>query len=108
DGRLYVSLDELERAGLEHEQLRGAESPAALRSLLQAWHERIARELSIATTGLNKAERQSLRHAIVLARLHERLLARLSRRGYDVASARVELGPLERVWVAWRAARSTV
>jgi hypothetical protein len=40
-----------------------------------------------------------------LAALHRRLLDRIASSNYDVATARVELGPIEKPWVAWRTAR---
>ena len=107
DGRVYIPLQRLESARLELEQLRGGDRPEALRAVLQAWHERLQSEMAAAAARLDSEERPWLRHVIVLVRLHARLLTRLSARGYDV-SERVELGPLERVWIAWRAARSTV
>jgi len=41
----------------------------------------------------------------VLAALHGRLLQRIAARDYNVAQSRIELGPIEKPWVAWKAAR---
>jgi 15-cis-phytoene synthase len=46
-----------------------------------------------------------LRPLAVLAALHRRLLDRIASHDYDVAASRIELGPIEKPWVAWRAAR---
>jgi phytoene/squalene synthetase len=43
----------------------------------------------------------------VLAALHRRLLDRIAARDYDVATSRIDLGPIEKPWVAWRAARKS-
>jgi hypothetical protein len=41
----------------------------------------------------------------VLAGLHRRLLDRIAANDYNVATARIDLGPIEKPWVAWRTAR---
>jgi phytoene synthase len=107
DGRVYIPRQRLESAQLTLEELRGGHRSDALQAVLQQWHERLRSEIATASAQVERAERPWLRHGIVLVRLHTRLLERLRARGYDV-SERIELGPLERVWIAWRAARSTV
>ena len=47
-----------------------------------------------------------LRPLAVLAALHRRLLDRIAARNYDVAGSRIELGPIEKPWIAWRTARN--
>ena len=46
-----------------------------------------------------------MRPLAVLAALHRRLLDRIAAHDYDVATSRIDLGPIEKPWVAWRAAR---
>ena len=46
-----------------------------------------------------------LRPLAVLAALHRRLLDRIAARDFDVATSRIDLGPVEKPWVAWRTAR---
>ena len=41
----------------------------------------------------------------VLGALHLRLLDRIAARDFDVATSRIDLGPIEKPWTAWRAAR---
>ena len=48
---------------------------------------------------------EHLRPIYVLAALHRKLLDHIAARNYDVATQRIELGPLQKPWTAWRAAR---
>jgi hypothetical protein len=47
-----------------------------------------------------------LRPLAVLGALHRRLLDRIAAQDFDVARSRIELGPIEKPWVAWRTARN--
>jgi phytoene synthase len=105
EGRLYLPLDELERASLKIDDLRAREASPALKQTLIRFHEAIAADFESQSAEFTAASRAYLRPVVVLAALHRRLLDRIASRGYDVATARIELGPLEKAWVAWRAAR---
>jgi phytoene/squalene synthetase len=83
-----VSLEEL-RAGKSNEALRGLNAHEC---------ERLRAELP---------KLSASRPLMVLARLHAKLIDRIARAGHDVFSRRHELGPIEKVWTAWRAARGS-
>ncbi len=104
DGRMYLPLDELERDNVSLEDLRAKEVKPALRNVLERFVPRIETELEleVADPALAKAY---LRPVFVLGALHRQLVRRIARRGYDVATQRHDLGPIEKPWVAWRAAR---
>ena len=95
-GRIYWSLDDLEQRGIPLDSLRGPATPA-LKAIVA---DEIARwqQADDSTTG-------APRPLAVLAALHIKLLDRMRRSADDVFSTRHELGPLEKVWTAWRAAR---
>lgn len=101
DGRLYFPLDLLEAASVRIEDLRAREISPDVRGVLAKFREAIAPDLDV-PAGAGKAY---LRPAIVLAALHRRLLDRIAALDYDVASQRIELGPIDKPWTAWRAAR---
>jgi 15-cis-phytoene synthase len=100
DGRIYLPLDALEQHGVAPASLSAHEASGNLRKALTAFVERIRTDLDV--PGAHGA---ALRPSIVLAALHRRLLDRIAACNYDVASQRMELGPMEKPWVAWRAAR---
>jgi phytoene synthase len=104
-GRLYLPLEELDRRQIGHQRLREPQIDPALKEILSAFRSSVASELKDARAAMPPELRPSLRPLSVLADLHLRLLDRIARRDYDVASERVELGPLEKSFGAWRAAR---
>lgn len=97
DGRVYWPLDQLEAGQVSIEHLRSTHPANATRSLLAVETARLGREFA-------KFEASS-RPLAVLARLHAQLLHRIERAHYDVFTQRHELGPFEKTWTAWRAAR---
>ena len=103
-GRLYLPLDELQRLGLRPEALRERVVDPAARQALQSLHATTIAELRWPEE-LDPQRRARLRPLWVLAELHRRLMDRIAAQDYDVAGTRMELGPIEKPWVAWRAAR---
>lgn len=102
EGRLYLPLDELDRLGLKPEDLRAREVDSRLKEALKSFSDSVRANLEAPARNSQSAR---LRPIFVLAALHRRLLDRIAARNYDVASERIDLGPIEKPWVAWRAAR---
>lgn len=102
EGRIYLPLDELQRHSVEPERLRDREITPAVREVLKEFHARANADLAAPVPSVH---RPALTPLFVIAALHARLLNRVARRNYDVATERVELGPIEKPWAAWRAAR---
>lgn len=113
EGRLYLPLDALEKAAVTLEDLRAREVSTRVRTALAAFRESVAADLDAhenshensSGNSFGKSVRAYLRPLFVMAALHRRLLDRIARSNYEVASQRIELGPVEKPWVAWRAAR---
>jgi phytoene synthase len=108
DGRIYLPLDLLERHDIHYERLRTRDMDASVRALLETFAAGAREALhhaSAATPEVPAEQAGALRAVRVLGALHERLLDRIAARRYDVASQRIELGPIEKPWLAWRAAR---
>lgn len=105
EGRLYLPLDELEKAAVTLEDLRAREVSPKVRTALAGFRGNIAADLEVDGSSFGQGTRASLRPLFVVAALHRRLLDRIARSNYEVASQRIELGPVEKPWVAWRAAR---
>lgn len=106
DGRMYLPLDSLEQKQLGHEHVRAREVHPLLKEVLAEFRQSVVSDLQQAQADVPPELRPVLRPILVLAQLHKRLLDHIARRNYDVASERIELGPLERSFVAWRAARN--
>jgi len=106
DGRLYLPLETLDRVGVSVEDLRGNELSESVKGLLADFRAAVVADLELQKTAFEPATRAYLRPLFVMAGLHRRLLDRIASHRYDVASRRIELGPVEKPWVAWRSARA--
>lgn len=103
DGRIYLPLDVLEKYSVRPEELDAREVSAKLRTVLKETKQAAQEDLKARLP--DETAHEVLRPLRVLAALHHGLLERISKRDYDVASERIELGPLEKPWIAWREAR---
>lgn len=106
DGRLYLPLEALEQAGVGVEDLRGKDLNETVKGLLASFRAATVADLELQKAAFEPATRAYLRPLFVMAALHRRLLDRIARQHYDVATRRIELGPVEKPWVAWRSARA--
>jgi phytoene synthase len=102
DGNVYLPLELLDEHELTHEHLRAPEVDPRLREVLRTVRDIAAAELDLPP---RSPQTEHLRPVYVLAALHRKLLDRIAARNYDVATERIELGPLQKPWTAWRAAR---
>jgi len=104
NGRQYLPIDALEAAGLDPTALHGPASSSALESVLGTWRSRVGAELA-SLPGLlpERAHRSTQRPGLVLAALHEKLLAQTAKSARD-PDDRAEVRPMTRLWTAWRTA----
>jgi len=100
-GRVYLPQDRLDGHKVTLEDLRGRDVARHLEAALREFKDAAQEELQSALTSI----RAPLRPLAVLAALHRRLLQRIAARNYNVAESRIELGPIEKPWIAWRTAR---
>ena len=103
-GRLYLPLEVIEAAGLDPTGWQQAPPKEPVSGLLDAWRSRVARSLA-SLPGLlpDRSQRAAQRPGLVLAALHEQLLKATARVPAD-AGLRADVGPVARVWTAWRTA----
>jgi 15-cis-phytoene synthase len=101
DGRVYLPQDRLTEHKVSLEDLRARETAPQVKAALREFKNAVQEELQAALTSVSS----QLRPLAVLAALHSRLLQRIAARDYNVAQSRIELGPIEKPWIAWRAAR---
>jgi len=105
DGRLYLPLDVLERHGVKHADLRAKDLHPNARAALAETATRIASDFDSTLASIASDSRAYLRPLYVLAALHAGLLQHIAKLRFDVGTTRVELGPVRKPWLAWRAAR---
>ena len=103
-GRLYAPLQALASAGLEPQAFAREPMVAAFAAFRMEWRNRVRSELAALPALLDEpGQRTAQRQGVVLAALHARWLDRLSVTP-DAPGERGELGPLSRLWTAWRTA----
>lgn len=102
DGNVYLPLDLLDRHELKNDHLRAREVDPKVKEALSSVRNAALSELDLPPRG---PQTEHLRPIYVLAALHRKLLDRIAARNYDVATERIDLGPLQKPWTAWRAAR---
>ncbi len=103
DGRVYLPQDQLTGHNVTLEDLRAREVAPRLKTALREYRDAVREELQAALASATAP----LRPLRVLGALHHRLLNRIAARDFDVATSRIDLGPIEKPWTAWRAARRT-
>ncbi|HEY6642920.1 squalene/phytoene synthase family protein [Povalibacter sp.] len=106
EGRLYLPLEDLQRTGVSIDDLRARTISQNVRATLTNFRSLTLPDLAVPAADLTPTAKAYLRPVIILATLHRRLLDRIAGSNYDVATQRIELGPIEKPWTAWRAARS--
>lgn len=102
DGRVYLPQDQLTAHSVTLEDLRSREVAPRLRTALREFQDAVQKELQSALAAVSAP----LRPLAVLGALHRRLLKRIAAQDFDVATSRIDLGPIEKPWIAWRAARN--
>ncbi|HYM35487.1 MAG TPA: squalene/phytoene synthase family protein [Steroidobacteraceae bacterium] len=96
NGNVFWALDELDSAKVSIADLRAGKNTEPVRNLIAKECTRLLTEFKTLS---------GPRPLIVLAELHARLLNKIQRANHDVFIRRHELGPFEKTWTAWRAAR---
>jgi phytoene synthase len=100
-GRVYLPQERLTRHNVTLEDMRGREVAPHLKAALREFKDAVNEELRSALA----ATPAPLRPLAVLGALHRRLLERIAAQDFNVATSRIDLGPIEKPWVAWRTAR---
>jgi phytoene synthase len=101
-GRIYLPQERLTRHNVTLEDMRGREIAPHLKAALREFKDAVHEELRSALASAPPP----LRPLAVLGALHRRLLDRIAAQDFDVATSRIDLGPIEKPWVAWRTARN--
>jgi 15-cis-phytoene synthase len=101
-GRVYLPQERLTRHNVSLEDLRAREVAPNVKAALREFKDAVQEDLQSAI----RSATAQLRPLGVLAALHRKLLDRIAARDYDIATSRIELGPIEKPWVAWRTARN--
>jgi 15-cis-phytoene synthase len=102
-GRIYLPLQQLTEAKVQHADLSADKVTPALREAIAREAQRSLSEYRRRIRELTRIERTGLRSVLVFTALHAKLLERLARGEYS-AHPPLELGGFQRAWTAWRTA----
>jgi phytoene synthase len=105
-GRMYLPLAALDELNIEYEALQKSEWPDAFVQLIKSRSMQQLAAYQTLKQGLLNAEKEALRPLLVLGDLHARLLQLISFDPIAHTRQRLELGPIQKLWIAWRAARN--
>jgi 15-cis-phytoene synthase len=105
EGRVYLAVEEMDRLNIRQEDLDRPQTSEPVRAALESVKRNALENLT--KPEIKSAElHDALRPIWVLAALHRRLIERIAKQNYNVGAERTDLGPIEKPWVAWRAARA--
>jgi phytoene synthase len=104
-GRLYAPTAALEAVGIDPQAFARDRRTAPAGRFVAEWQERVRNELgSLPTILAEPSLRGAQRHGLVLAALHARWLETRSAVTAPAGGPHPEIGPLTRLWTAWRTA----
>lgn len=101
----YFPEADLQEHAVNEDQLRGLETTAPIRSLLETQQMRAARCLRGAREGLPEHEHYANQHALTLGVLSEAILGAVIRSRHAVLERPVGVTPVKKLWLAWSLAR---
>jgi len=103
-GRVYLPAEDLERFGVNPNELAGAALSPALRSLLEFEAERARAYYRESEPLMDMVDRGSRASLKALIGIYSRLLERISSSGYEVLRERVRVPAWEKLWILARCA----
>lgn len=104
-GRVYLPQDELQRFGVNPQELLQGRTSAALRELFAFQAQRARDTYNHALELLPDTDRRAQRTGLIMAAVYLALLEEIERDGFRVLEHRVSLTPLRKLLIAWRTDR---
>jgi 15-cis-phytoene synthase len=105
-GRLFLPLVTLDELSIEYEALQKNEWPEVFVQLLKSRSAQQLTAYHALQHSLSSTDREALRPLLVLGDLHVRLLQAIASDPVTHTQQRLELGPIQKLWTAWRSARA--
>ncbi|MBI1195790.1 MAG: presqualene diphosphate synthase HpnD [Gammaproteobacteria bacterium] len=105
-GRIYIPLDEIEAAGLNHGDFLNFRDSEAMRALLRKQADRAREYYQRALDRLPEVDRYRQRSGLIMADIYEATLDAIEEDGFRVFEHRISLTPLRKLWRAWRINRA--
>lgn len=104
-GRLHIPEADMQQAGVSFADLQGHRSTASIQLLFAQQAARVRDFFTSALEHLPAEDRRRQRCGMVLIKLYQALLTEIEAAGYPLLERRIHLTPINKFWIAWRAAR---
>lgn len=103
--RLYLPKEDLETFGVRLEMLKTEQYSPEVLQLLAHQAERAETYYTDAMTNLPEPDRYQQRTGLIMAAIYHAILKKIVRKSYPVLTQRVNINPIQKLWIAWRTAR---
>jgi phytoene synthase len=100
--RVYIPLDELQRFGLQPDDIVALREDERFLSLMQFQIARAKARYDHAIGLLPPADRRSQRTGLIMGQIYRTLLQEIEASGGRVLNQRIALTPLRKLWTAWK------
>ena len=104
-GRIYLPADELDKYGVTAQDLQRPITSDKVQALFQFQADRAREYYSKALKQLPEQDRYAQRTGLIMAEIYQSLLDEIELDGFRVLEHRIQLTPLRKLWLAWRASR---
>ena len=104
-GRIYLPQEDRIRYAVSDQDFKTGNMSDGMQKLLQHYAAKAEEAYRIALTQLPLEDRATLRPSLVMAAIYYAYLKRLKAVNYDVWKHPVQMLPLTKIWIAWRAWR---
>lgn len=102
-GYVYFPIDELQRFGVTAADLQNGKYSPAFTALMKFQHARAHQAVADAAATIPKQDRRKQKPLLAIAALQLALMDEVAASDYQVLHQRIDLTPLRKFWLAWRA-----
>lgn len=103
-GRIYLPIEDLQRFGVTAKEISERKYSDNFRALMEFQIERAEKHYEQAMALLPAEDRKAQRTGLVMAAIYRTLLREIRADGCKVLTERTSLGPIRKLWIAWRTA----
>ncbi len=103
-GRIYLPVEDLQRFNVTAREITDRKHSENFRALMEFQIDRAEHHYEQAMALLPKEDRKSQRAGLVMAAIYRTLLSEIRADGCQVLTHRTSLGPIRKLWIAWRTA----
>ncbi|MCX9158466.1 presqualene diphosphate synthase HpnD [Niveibacterium sp. 24ML] len=103
-GRIYLPIEDLQHFGVTAKEISERKYSDNFRALMEFQIERAEKHYEQAMALLPAEDRKAQRTGLVMAAIYRTLLREIRADGCKVLTERVSLGPIRKLWIAWRTA----